>query len=40
MREKLSGLYYQAVAEEREAEKRYLQEERDVVEALIHEIEG
>ncbi|MCB9678570.1 MAG: hypothetical protein H6737_25940 [Alphaproteobacteria bacterium] len=34
-RDALSGLYYQAVAEEREAEKRFLDEERRAVDELI-----
>ncbi len=38
-RETLSGLYYQAVAEERDAEKRLLDEERRVVDAMIEALE-
>ena len=34
-RENLSGLYYQAVAEEREAEKRFLDDERRAVDDLL-----
>jgi hypothetical protein len=37
-RDALSGLYYQAVAEERDAEKRFLDEERRVVDDLIESI--
>jgi hypothetical protein len=37
-REALSSLYYEALAEEREAEKRFLDEERRVVDGLIAEI--
>ncbi|MCB9667944.1 MAG: hypothetical protein H6736_02180 [Alphaproteobacteria bacterium] len=39
-RETLSGLYYQAIAEEREAEKRFLDEERRVVDGMIGALEG
>lgn len=37
-RENLSGLYYQAVAEEREAEKRFLDEERRVVDQILEDL--